>query len=75
MYNKPLLPDDFGASSRPVVANMPGVLFSGPVARGFETSAMPLRSPVLHPICYCLAYHPSYLPYLEILLPAYLKYH
>jgi hypothetical protein len=48
-YSKPLLSDDFGASSRPVVAYMPGALFSGPVARGFETSAMPLRSPVLHP--------------------------
>jgi hypothetical protein len=62
MYNKPLLSDDSGASSRPVVAYIPGVLFSGPVARGFKTSTMPLRSRVLHLTCYCLAYHPSYLP-------------
>jgi hypothetical protein len=45
MYNKPLLSDDFGASSRPVVACMPGVLLSGPVPRGSETSVMTLRSP------------------------------
>lgn len=50
--HEPLLPDEFGASSRPVVAYVPGVMFSGPVARGFETSAMPLRSPVLRLIHY-----------------------
>jgi hypothetical protein len=70
--HKQLLPDDFGASPRPVAAYMPGVLFSGPVARGFETSVMPLRSPVLHLRFYCLAYQPACLSYLEILLPAYL---
>ena len=75
MYSKPLHTDEFGASSRPVVAKVPGVLFSSPVARGFETSVMPLQSPVLHPRCYCFAYHPLYLSYLVILLPAYLKYY
>lgn len=40
--HKPLLPDDFRASSRPMVAKVPGVPFSGPVARGFEASVMPL---------------------------------
>jgi hypothetical protein len=70
MYRKPLLSDEFRASSRPVVAFLPGVPFSGPVARGSETFLMPLRSLVLHPRCYYLAYHPSYLPYLGSILRA-----
>ena len=72
MYSKPLLPGEFRASSRPVVSKVPGAPFSGPVARGFETSAMPLRSPVLHLIHYRLAYHPAYLAYLAILPQEYL---
>lgn len=44
------------------------------VAQGFETSEMPLQSPVLHPRCYCPAWRLStYLPYLAVLLPAYLQ--
>jgi hypothetical protein len=74
IYSKPLLPDEFRASSRPVVANMPDVPFSGPVARGFEISMMPLQSLVLHLGCYHLAYHPPYLPYLEIPFLTYLIY-
>ena len=50
-------------------------MFSGPVARGFETSAMPLQSPVLRLTHYCLAYHPVYLAYLVILLQVYLICH
>jgi hypothetical protein len=50
---------------------MPGVPFSGPVARGFEISVMPLQSPVLHLGCYRLAYHPPYLSYLLIRPSAY----
>ena len=69
--HEPLPPDEFRASSRPVVAYVPGVMFSGPVARGFETSAMPLRSPVLRLTRYRLAYYPAYLAYLVILLQEY----
>lgn len=42
---------------------------AAPVARGFETSAMPLRSPVLRLRRCCLIYHPAYLACLVILLP------
>ena len=55
-----------------MVAYVPGVMFSGPVARGFETSAMPLQSPVLRLTHYRLAYHPAYLAYLAILPQEYL---
>ena len=40
--HEPLLPDEFRASSQPVVAYVPGVMFSSPVVCGFETSVMPL---------------------------------
>ena len=46
MYSKPSLPGEFRASSRPVVSKVPGAPFSGPVARGFETSAMPLHTSI-----------------------------
>ena len=72
MYSEPLLPDEFRASSWPLVAFLPGVLFSGPVVRGSETFVMPLQSPVLPLRCYRLAYHPPYLAYRGSLLQAYL---
>lgn len=48
MYSNPLHTDEFRASSQPVVALVPGVVLSGPMARGFETSVMPLQSLVPH---------------------------